>query len=150
MSPSTRCSSDPRSKRGRNVTTQRHTIDGSPLRSVLVPNNQVPSINPIPEHGQTVTPRLVVGDGAAAIDFYQRAFGAEETGERFSSPDGTVIHAEVRIGSSIVMITGETADVVAPARSPAPLGGVVTAIMATYWENVDAAWERAVSAGAEV
>ncbi|MGI8714960.1 MAG: VOC family protein [Solirubrobacteraceae bacterium] len=93
-----------------------------------------------------MTPRLVVRDGAAAIDFYQAAFGAEELGERFVGPDGELIHAEVRIGNSVVMITGEAQD----ADPPELLGGVVSAIMATYWTDVDAAWEQAVAAGAEV
>jgi PhnB protein len=100
---------------------------------------------PIPEHLNTVTPRLVVSDGAAAIEFYVRAFGAEEVGERFTGPDGGLIHAEVRIGDSVVMLTGDGDE----ARSPSS-AGTVTAIMATYWEDVDAAWERAVAAGAEV
>jgi PhnB protein len=108
-------------------------------------NRDVP---PIPDHLRTVTPRLVVADGAAAIEFYVRAFGAQEIGERFSDPDGRVIHAEVRIGDSVVMITEEGGE--GPVKSPHSLGGVVTALMATYWENVDAAWERAVAAGAEI
>jgi PhnB protein len=107
------------------------------------------SVRPVPEHLHTVTPRLVVRDGAAAIEFYRRAFGAVEAGERFSTPSGLVIHAEIRIGDAVVMVTDE-ADNGAPARSPRSLNGVVTAIMATYWDDVDQAWERAVGAGAEV
>jgi PhnB protein len=61
-----------------------------------------------------------------------------------------VIHAEVRIGNSIVMVSAETEDADAPARSPMSLGGVVSAVMATYWDDVDAAWQRAIAAGAEV
>ncbi|MCW3057483.1 MAG: glyoxalase/bleomycin resistance protein/dioxygenase, partial [Solirubrobacterales bacterium] len=64
-------------------------------------------VTPIPEHLHTVTPRLVVRDGAAAIDFYMQAFGAEEIGERFAGPSGELIHAEVRIGDSVVMISDE-------------------------------------------
>jgi PhnB protein len=109
-----------------------------------------PGPAPIPEHLGTVTPRLVVSDGAAAIDFYRAAFGARELGERFSGPDGKLIHAELRIGDSALMITQDEGGPDAPARSPAALGGIVSAIMATYWENVDAAWERALAAGAEV
>src|SRR5437764_15186083 len=97
-------------------------------------------VTPVPEHLHTVTPRLVVSDGAAAIDFYRDAFGAEELGERFAGPGGEVIHAEIRIGDSVVMITEEDA---APAER-------VTALMATYWPDVDAAWQRALDAGAEV
>jgi PhnB protein len=106
---------------------------------------------PVPKHLGTVTPRLVVGDGAAAIDFYLAAFGAEEIGGRFTDPDGRVIHSELRIGDSVVMITEESEGTGAsPTRSPLAQGGVVTAIMATYWTDVDVAWERAIAAGAEV
>jgi PhnB protein len=114
-----------------------------------VPNNPTGPVKPVPEHLRTVTPRLVDGDGAAAIDFYREAFGAEELGERFTGPTGALIHAEVQIGDSVVMLTDE-ADDGAAARSPESLDGAVTAIMATYWEDVDAAWNRAVAAGAEV
>ncbi|HET9968098.1 MAG TPA: VOC family protein [Streptosporangiaceae bacterium] len=69
-------------------------------------------------------------------------------GERFTGPDGELIHVEIRIGDSVVMITGEAVD--GPARSPQRLGGMVTCVMALYWEHVDTAWERAVAAGAEV
>ncbi len=105
------------------------------------------SVEPVPEHLHTVTPRLVVGDGAAAIHFYREAFGAEEIGERFAGPDGELIHAEIRIGDSVVMITEAGTD--GPASSPGA-GGAVTAIMATYWEDVDAVWDRAVAAGAQI
>jgi uncharacterized glyoxalase superfamily protein PhnB len=104
-------------------------------------------VSPIPEHLTTVTPRLVVSDGAAAIDFYAAAFGAEPVGERHAAPDGSLIHAELRIGNAIVMLTEDGGD--GPARAPAA-GGPVNVIMATYWEDVDGAWERAVAAGAEV
>ena len=100
-------------------------------------------VKPIPDHVHTVTPRLVV-PGTAAIDFYERAFGAEQLGEAFSDPEGRLIHVEIRIGDSVVMLTGESD------QGRAPGSGPVTAIMATYWEDVDAAWERALGAGAEV
>lgn len=101
-------------------------------------------LSPIPEHLHTVTPRLVVSDGEAAIGFYLAAFAGAEIGERFTDPSGVVIHAEVRIGDSVVMVTEEAGDSEAVAsRSP-------QCIMATYWEDVDAAWKRAVGAGAEV
>lgn len=112
-------------------------------------SEQIDNVSPVPEHLHTVTPRLVVRNGAEAIDFYRDAFGAAEIGERFSGPVGELIHAELRIGDSVVMISDE-AENGAPAKSPESLGGVVSAIMATYWEDVDIAWERAVAAGAEV
>jgi PhnB protein len=110
----------------------------------------MPSPAPVPEHLHNVTPRLVVADGAAAIDFYSRAFGARELGQRFTDPEDRVIHAEVQIGDSVVMITEEGVDADAPAKSASSLRGYVSAIMATYWADVDAVWERAIGAGAEV
>ena len=110
--------------------------------------SQPVAVRPVPEHLRTVTPRLVVADGAAAIAFYAEAFGAQEMGERFTGPGGELIHAEIRIGDSVVMITEDAVD--GPARSPQRLGGMVTCVMALYWEDVDAAWQRAVAAGAEV
>jgi PhnB protein len=106
------------------------------------------AVSPVPDRLHTVTPRLVVGDGAAAIAFYGRAFGAQELGDRFTGPGGELIHAEILIGDSVVMITEDAVD--GPVRSPGRLGGMVTCVMSLYWEDVDAAWERAVSAGAEV
>jgi len=106
------------------------------------------AVSPVPEHLHTVTPRLVVSDGAAAIAFYHRAFGAEQIGDGFTGPDGKLIHAEIRIGDSVVMITQDAAD--GPVSSPERLGGKVTCVLSAYWADVDAAWERAVAAGAEV
>lgn len=106
------------------------------------------AVGPVPEHLRTVTPRLVVSDGPAAIDFYGQAFGAEQLGDRFTGPNGELIHAEIRIGDSVVMITED--DVDGPVSSPQRLGGKVTCVMSLYWPDVNAAWERAVAAGAEV
>jgi PhnB protein len=108
------------------------------------------SVDPVPEHLHTVTPRLVLRGCAQAIEFYRQAFGAQELGQPFTGPDGNVIHAELRIGDSVVMLTDEQGDAGSRASSPAGLGGSVSAIMATYWQDVDAAWERALGAGAEV
>ena len=110
--------------------------------------SETSAVSPIPDRLHTVTPRLVVRDGAAAIAFYGRAFGAEELGDQFTGPNGELIHAEIQIGDSVVMITEDAAD--GPVSSPERLGGMVSCVMSLYWENVDAAWERAVSAGAEV
>jgi PhnB protein len=109
----------------------------------------MPDPPPVPEHLSTVTPRLVVRDSNAALAFYREAFGAEEVGHRFEMGD-QVIHMEVRIGDAVVMLTDEGTDAEAPARSPESLGGAVSAIMATYWDDVDAVWARALAAGAEV
>jgi PhnB protein len=106
------------------------------------------TVSPVPGHLRTVTPRLVVSDGAAAIAFYTAAFGAQEIGERFTGPGGELIHAEIRIGDSAIMITEDAVD--GPVSAPERLGGKVSCIMVLYWPDVDAAWARAVSAGAEV
>ena len=106
------------------------------------------AVSPVPGHLRTVTPRLVVCDGAAAIAFCARAFGAGQIGDRFTGPDGELIHAGIRIGDSVVMITGDAVD--GPVSSPPRLGGKVTCVLSLYWADVDASWERAVAAGAEV
>ncbi len=95
------------------------------------------------EHLHTVTPRLVVADGLGAIDFYREAFGAELVDEPFVGAGGEVVHAEIRIGDSVVMLTEEQPPVGSSSAHP-------TAIMATYWADVDGAWARALAAGAEV
>jgi hypothetical protein len=95
------------------------------------------TVRPVPEHLHTVTPRLALPDAAAGIEFYKAAFGAEELGERYRLPDGTLVHAELLIGDSVVMVKDAEGD-------------EFTALLCTYWPDVDAAWERAVRAGAEV
>src|SRR5437764_4340167 len=95
------------------------------------------AVSPVPRHLRTVTPRLVVRDGAAAIAFYARAFGAEELGDRFTGPGGELIHAEILIGDS-VMITEDAGE--GPVRSPERLSGMVTCLLSLYWQNVDTAW----------
>jgi|SRR5579871_3000930 len=105
-------------------------------------------VSPVPEHLHAVTPRLVVRDTQAAIDCYRRAFGAEVVEEPFVLPDGSVVHAEVRIGDSVVALTDEGVDGVG--ASPVSTGGRVTAMMSMYVPDVDSAWERALEAGFEV
>jgi PhnB protein len=108
------------------------------------------AVNPIPEGLRTVTPRLYVNAGQAAIEFYQRAFGAQQVGDVFTGPKGEVIHVELRIGDSVIVLTEDTGDESMPSRCPSAVGNIATAVMATYWPDVDAAWQRAVDAGAEV
>ena len=95
------------------------------------------TVRPVPEHLHTVTPRLALSDGAAGIDFYKAAFDAKELGERYHMPDGTLVHAELLIGDSVVMVKDAQDD-------------EFNALLCTYWPDVDAAWDRAVRAGAEV
>jgi uncharacterized glyoxalase superfamily protein PhnB len=101
---------------------------------------------PIPEGYRTVTPYLTLKGAARAIDFYERAFGAQEV-ERMTGPDGeSVMHAEVRIGDSIVMLSDEFPQM--GSRSPETLGGTTASIF-LYVPDVDTAFQRAVDAGAK-
>ena len=101
----------------------------------------------IPEGYHTITPHLVVRGAGRAIEFYERAFGAEEL-MRMPGPDGkSIMHAELRIGDSIVFLSDEFPDM--GCRSPQSLGGTATALH-LYVEDVDAAFKRAVEAGATV
>ena len=99
----------------------------------------------IPKGHHTVTPSLFVAGAAKAIDFYRRALGAEEV-MRFPAPDGTIMHAELRIGDSIIMLADEMPD--QGGRGPKSIGGTPVSFF-VYGENVDAAWKRAVDAGAK-
>src|SRR5439155_13325851 len=94
------------------------------------------NVKPVPEGYHTLTPFLVLKDAHRAIEFYRRAFGAEER-FRMPTPDGKVAHAELQIGDSVVML------------SEAIQEPVTSASMYLYVPNVDAVCQRAVAAGAE-
>ncbi|MGH9797002.1 MAG: VOC family protein [Candidatus Polarisedimenticolia bacterium] len=101
----------------------------------------------IPEGYQTVTPSLFVRDAARAIEFYRKAFGAEEI-MRMPGPDGKgIMHAEIRIGDSAVMLADENP--AWEAKSPESYGGTPVTLY-LYVADVDAAFKRAVDAGAKV
>lgn len=99
-------------------------------------------VNPIPANYHTATPYLVVQDGAKALDYYEQAFGATNP-VRMDGPDGKVMHAEFKIGDSMVMLTSE----MGPNKSPKSLGGSPVSIF-LYVEDVDSTFNKAVSAGA--
>jgi PhnB protein len=103
------------------------------------------SVSPIPARYHTVTPYLVTKDSAAAIDFYKKAFGAEDLMRLVA--EGRVAHAEVKIGNSAVMLTDECAQW--RALSPETTGGSPVSLL-VYVENVDEVFDRAVAAGAKV
>ncbi len=103
---------------------------------------------PIPEGFHTVTPSIVVSDSTKAIAFYRKAFGAEEHGVH-RTPDGKVMHAEVKIGDSVVMLNDEFTGMGPGPRSPDTLKGT-TAVLHIYVPDVDTAFKRAVDAGATV
>jgi PhnB protein len=98
-----------------------------------------------PKGYHSVTPAIVVRDAAKAIDFYKEAFGADEV-DRMQGPDGSVMHAEIRIGDSIIMLGEENP--MWQTKSPQTLGGVHGSLH-IYVDDADAAFARAVAAGCE-
>lgn len=94
----------------------------------------------------TVTPTIIVRNAAEAIEFYKRAFGAEEV-SRVAGSDGVVMHAEIRIGDSIVMMGEESEQW--GTRSPLSTNGLPISLH-LYVPDADAAFERALRAGAKV
>lgn len=99
---------------------------------------------PIPERYHSVTPHLIVRDAAGAIAFYRQALGAEEL-FRMPGPDGeTVLHAELKIGDSIVLLGEESIE--ADYLSPLSLGGAPFSLM-IYCQDTDSAYFTAVGAG---
>lgn len=101
--------------------------------------------NPIPDMYRTVTPTLIVKDASAAIDFYKRAFGAQEFA-RTSTPDGSkIMHAALKIGDSMVMLSDEFIDM--GCLSPESLKGVASSLW-LYVPDTDASYKKAIDAGA--
>ncbi len=102
-------------------------------------------VKAIPTGYHTVTPYLIVRDAASALAFYQRAFGATEL-LRMAGPQGKVMHAEIKIGNSIIMLGEETPEM--GAHSPQSIGGSPVSLF-VYVKDVDAVFAQAVSAGAK-
>ena len=103
-------------------------------------------VKPIPDGYHTLTPYLTVRDAARAIDFYKQAFGAAERGV-MKGPDGKVMHAELMIGDSIVMLADEFPEF--GAVSPQAIGGSASGLH-IYVKDVDKAFDQAVKAGGSV
>jgi len=104
------------------------------------------SVKPIPDGYHSLTPFLTVRDAARAIEFYKQAFGAVERGV-MKGPDGKVMHAELKIGDSLIMLSDEFPEF--GALSPQSIGGSGMGLH-IYLDGVDAAFDRAVKAGATV
>lgn len=104
--------------------------------------------NPIPDSYRRVTPALVVRDAAKALEFYGEVFGATER-MRFPGPGGTIAHAEIQIGDSVVIVEDE-----APQRdtSAPPAGGLpgTPVFQYIFVADVDAVVARAAELGATV
>ncbi len=103
-------------------------------------------VQPIPDGYGTVTPYLTLKDTAKAIEFYRRAFDAQVR-MRMDGPGGVVMHAELQIGSSIVMVSEE--DPRQGCRAPTPQQQSPV-ILFLYVPDADAAFARALRAGATV
>jgi PhnB protein len=102
------------------------------------------NIRPVPEGYQTASPYLIVADAAAALEFYRRAFGATLK-RRLAMPDGKIMHAEMKIGNSIVMFADEFPS--HGAFSPEHFGGSPASIVLCVG-NADALYAQALAAGA--
>lgn len=103
------------------------------------------NVKPVPDGFHTVTPHLVIKGAAKAIDFYKKAFGAEEI-SRMPGPDGdSVMHAMIRIGNSFIMLADEFPDW--KCLGPQSIGGTPVVIH-LYVDDADATFKQAVDAGA--
>ncbi|MDE1725026.1 MAG: VOC family protein [Thaumarchaeota archaeon] len=102
---------------------------------------------PIPDGYHSITPTLTIRDASSAIEFYKKAFGATEV-SRFLGPDGkTIMHAEIKIGDSLVMLGEENQQM--GMLSPKSTGSTSSGIF-LYVDEVDAVFDKAISAGAKV
>ena len=105
-------------------------------------------VKPIPDGFHTVTPHLCIRGAADAIEFYKKAFGAEEI-MRMPCPDGkSLMHAEIQIGDSRIMLADEMPGMEGGPVSPSTAKGTTVSV-ALYVEDVDSAFKRAVDAGAK-
>ena len=103
-------------------------------------------VRPIPEGYHSVTPYLICDGAAKAIEFYKQAFGAVEV-VKMPGPNGKVMHAEIKIGDSVIMLADENLET--GAKSAKSYGGSPIGIL-LYVENCDAVVREAVSAGAKI
>ena len=105
------------------------------------------NVKALREGQHTITAHLVIKGAAKAIEFYKNAFGAEPQGVH-QTPDGKVMHAELKIGDSTIMLADEFPGM-GTCASPETLGGTTT-VLNLYRENIDQLFDRAVKAGATV
>jgi PhnB protein len=105
-----------------------------------------PTVKAIPEGMHTITPHIVVRDAAHAAEWYAEALGAEER-SRLPLPSGKLMYAELWFGDSAVMVADEFPEM--GVLSPQSVGGT-SVTLNLFTEDVDALWERAVDAGAEI
>ncbi|GKS67790.1 glyoxalase/bleomycin resistance protein/dioxygenase superfamily protein [Nitrosarchaeum sp.] len=103
-------------------------------------------VKPIPDGYHSVTPTLTISGASDAIEFYKKVFGAKEV-YRFPGPDGkSIMHAEIRIGDSAIMLCDEMPEM--GCLSPKSTGGPSSAIY-LYVNDADSVFKKSVSAGAQ-
>ncbi len=105
-----------------------------------------PNVRPIPEGMHSLTPHLVCADALGAIEFYKRAFDATAAAS-ILTPDGRLMHGQIRIGDSVLMLMEENKDW--GCLGPKSLGGSSVTIH-LYVNDVDAVYKQAIAAGATV
>jgi uncharacterized glyoxalase superfamily protein PhnB len=118
-----------------------------PVRKVVRKAARKPArkkVEAVPRASGALVPGLAIRGAADAIAFYVKAFGAKEL-SRMSSPDGKVMHAELKFGDRVLFVGDEAPEMGAP--SPQTLGGSPVSLM-HYVKDVDAVFARAVAAGA--
>jgi PhnB protein len=104
------------------------------------------NVKTVPEGYRSLTPYLFIKGAAAAIEFYKNVFGATER-MRMPGPEGRVMHAELQIGDSILMLADESPSM--GALSPQTIGGSGS-LVSVYVADVDAAVAKAVAGGAKI
>jgi PhnB protein len=103
------------------------------------------AVRPIPEGYHSITPGITCKNTSNAIDFYKKVFGAEEI-MRMPGPGGMIVHAEIRIGDSVIFLNDEM-----PGMTVAPSGsGPACSSLFLYADNVDEVFNRAVGEGCQV
>ena len=103
-------------------------------------------VKPVPEGMHTLTPHIVVKSAAKAIEYYKRAFGAQEL-SRHAMPNGAIMHASIKIGDSHLYLNDEFPEM--GALSPQSVGGTSVSLT-LYVEDADAVFKKAVDAGGTV
>jgi PhnB protein len=105
------------------------------------------NVKAVREGSHTITAHLVVSDAPKALEFYKNAFGAQIMNTHYTPDKKKVMHAEMKIGDSIVMLADEWPDM--GSKSPKSLGGS-SVVLNLYQDNIDQLWEQAIKGGATV
>lgn len=119
---------------------------GKAARKTAVRRRRQARLAPVPPGSRTVTPYLVINGAAQALEWYTRALGAKEL-SRSPMPDGRLMHASMKVGDTIVMMSDEFPG--SQTRAPTSVG-TTTVTLHIYSKDVDRLWQQALAAGARV